>query len=198
MNGRRILVFIRTTILGGIFFLLPLIVILFVLGKALSLVQRITIPLAGVIPVKLIYGVPVDRVLAWVVVLAICFIAGLIARFRTSKRFGQWLDRNILSEIPGYTFLKEMGTNIAGLEADESRTPVAIDFGVFKQIGFLIEKINEQHSIVFIPASPSPTSGRLIFIENHKLSKLDIKPTDVMKIMSKMGIGAKHRLQGSL
>jgi len=57
---------------------------------------------------------------------------------------GNWLDRNILSEIPGYTFLMEMGANIAGLESDETRVPVSISFGAFSQLGFLIEKINEE------------------------------------------------------
>ncbi|MCP4122536.1 MAG: DUF502 domain-containing protein [Bacteroidetes bacterium] len=198
MKANGLLTFIRTTILGGIFFLLPLIVIVFIFSKALAIVRKITIPLANAMPVDMIWNVPIDRVLAWMVVLGICFLAGMIAKVRRFNRLGRWLDQNILSEVPGYSFMKEMGVNIAGLKSDYTRTPVMVEVGPVWQLGFLIEKINEELSAVFLPGAPSPTSGKVIFVEQHKLKLLDISQKDVMKIMSKMGIGAGDRLRDSL
>jgi len=198
MKANGLLTFIRTTILGGIFFLLPLIVIVFIFSKALAIVRTITIPLAEAMPVEFIGGIPVGRILAWMVVLSVCFLAGLIARVRRFNLLGRWLDQNILSEVPGYSFMKEMGVNIAGLKSDYTRTPVMVEIGPVWQLGFLIEKINEELSAVFLPGAPSPTSGKVIFVEQHKLKTLDIPQKDVMKIMSKMGIGAGDRLRDSL
>lgn len=88
--------FIKTTIVGGIVFLVPLIVILMVLGKAFGLMRKVSEPLSRFIPVESIAGVAVVDVLAVVVLLVLCFVAGMVAKSPPARRLYGRLDNALM------------------------------------------------------------------------------------------------------
>jgi uncharacterized membrane protein len=81
--------FIRTTLIGGILFLLPIVVLIVVLGKAQTISGRIVAPVAERMPVPSVGGVAVARILAIVAIALFCFLAGLFAR--TASRNEAWM-----------------------------------------------------------------------------------------------------------
>ncbi len=61
-------------------------------------------------------------------------------------------------------------------------------------LGFLTSKIpiisgDKKYYKVFIPTTPNPTSGFLIFVEEHSLKFLDISPEEAIRIIVSGGIG---------
>ncbi len=77
--------FIRTTLAGCVLFLFPLVVLIVIIGKAQRITMRLTVPLAGLIPVESVKGVVVARVLAVVAIVLFCFLAGLVWRVRPAR-----------------------------------------------------------------------------------------------------------------
>ena len=59
-NVRR---FMRTTLLGGVIFLIPLVAVVAVLGKAVSIMQAVGIPLGEMIPVASVAGIAIVPIL---------------------------------------------------------------------------------------------------------------------------------------
>jgi len=72
--------FVITTVIGGAVFLVPLMVLIFVFGKAIGYMMLIAEPLADWLPVDTIGGVALANLLAILAVIVVSFIAGLIAR----------------------------------------------------------------------------------------------------------------------
>ena len=58
---KSILQFLQTTLLGGLLFLVPIVALVFVLGKALDLAHKLVDPLAARIHVESIIGLFHDR-----------------------------------------------------------------------------------------------------------------------------------------
>ena len=73
--------FLKTTAIGGLIFLLPLIVIGALVGQIVPIVLSIATFLSDYIPVKTPAGIAMLIGLALGIVLLLCFAAGLVARW---------------------------------------------------------------------------------------------------------------------
>lgn len=98
--------FIKTTVKGGVFFLMPLILTVFLLQKALQTVSKFVSPFARLIPFDSIAGVRTPYLLAAVILMAVGFIAGLLAQTRFGQYFKEHWERWLENHIPGYRDLK--------------------------------------------------------------------------------------------
>ncbi|MCH7781085.1 MAG: hypothetical protein IH848_09575 [Acidobacteria bacterium] len=66
--------------------------------------------------------------LAFVVLLVVCFLAGLFARTRPAKAMVGWLESTLLSNIPGYSFVKSLGEEVTDANAARSNIPILARF----------------------------------------------------------------------
>lgn len=96
---------IRTTIIGGALFLLPLAVVVFLLGQVFAVGLKIAQPIEGLSPVDHFGGVALDNVIALTLILLICFLAGLVARHATARRLVGNLEEWMLHTIPVYAMV---------------------------------------------------------------------------------------------
>jgi uncharacterized membrane protein len=86
---------IRTTIIGGTIFLIPVAIFVAVIGQGLKFAGALSRPLADVLPVDMIGGVAVAEVVTVVFLLLICFLAGLPARVAPAQRAVHVLEANV-------------------------------------------------------------------------------------------------------
>ena len=86
--------FLKTTVLGGILFLVPILIFIAVIGKALELTNKIATPLAQSLPVDSIGDLALVQILAVAILIAFCFLAGLAARTTVAK-FRNQCDCNV-------------------------------------------------------------------------------------------------------
>ena len=81
---RSISRFVRTTVLGGVLFLTPIVVIWLILSKAYDVAGRVLQPLTALIPESLSSRTTITAVLEVLLIALACFLAGLFA-----GRFGR-------------------------------------------------------------------------------------------------------------
>ena len=79
--------FLKTTIMGGLLFLLPAVIILIFLGYAMQLVAKVVQPISKLLP-DAVVGVGGITVFAALALVLISFLAGLVARTIDSMRAG--------------------------------------------------------------------------------------------------------------
>ncbi len=115
--------FLTTTALGGILFLVPLVFVALILGKAYELMMRVAEPLSRLLPVDTIAGVGIVNLLAIAVMLLFCLLAGVIARSRPARHLYDRFDRVLLELIPGYAWTKALVSSLG--DSDLLYTPSA-------------------------------------------------------------------------
>jgi len=91
---------VKTTVLGGMLFMVPFIILIVVIGKAIIIIQNLLTPVYGMLGVSTISGVAFVKLLAIAILVIICFIAGLVAKSLGAKNFMQSLEANVLDKIP--------------------------------------------------------------------------------------------------
>ena len=196
MNG-KFYVF-RTTLVGGLLFLVPIVVLAIVINKALNLARIVIGPLAALIPVETVAGVAVAKLLAIAAIVFFCFVTGLFAKTSLAKKMVDWMETSLLSNLPGYSLIKGMGETMAGVGKENSHEPVLAYIEEAWQIAFLVERIDGGHVAVFVPGAPSPWSGSLFFLTEDRIRTLDIPLAAALNCVRRMGIGASELLRDKL
>ncbi len=174
----------------------PFVVLIIIIGKALQIIRTIINPLAEKIPVQSIIGLETPRLLAVFILIFFCLLAGLIAQTRPAKKLVEWLESALLSNLPGYSFLKGLGEEVAGAKAARSNNPILARFDDGWQIGFLVERISEGRVVVFIPDAPSPWSGSVFIFDEDRVKPLEVPSTSVLKSLQKLGEGTGKLVTG--
>jgi uncharacterized membrane protein len=188
--------FIGTTLVGGVLFLVPVVMATFFLGKALKLMEKLAAPIAKHVPVESLAGVAVLDLVAIAVLVVICFLAGLVARSEAARRLMNAFEAKVLWKVPGYTFVKAVTASFSD-EDDDAAQVVLCRFDDLMQVGFEIERLPDGRVVVYVPAVPVPWSGSVIVMDPERVQVLDAKFVAVMRSLRRFGIGTADLLTGS-
>lgn len=186
----RIWSLIRTTLLGGIIFLIPLILFILILQKAFALVKLIVDPIVKLIPYDMVFGLPMHRILGLTILIIVCLIAGYFSQRKAAGIFSNLLEEKILSKLPGYAFYKRMGESMVGFDQNDSHQVVWVKMDDARQLAFLMDRLENDTSAVFVPDAPNPFSGALLFVTDDRIEPSDISPAMAYKILKQMGAGS--------
>ena len=118
----------KTTVIGGIIFLIPLIILVIIMEKALGIMTVLSKPLSVLIPIESIAGIAVVDLITVAIIIILCFIAGLISKTAFASKIIQRIESNILKKIPFYSFVKSITESISGISSRESLKPVLLEW----------------------------------------------------------------------
>jgi len=195
---KSIFSFIKTTLIGGLFFIVPLFLVVVIFGKVINILRQVVAPIVEFIPDDFVGGITLSRIISLVVLIVICFFGGLISKGKIATQLRVWAEENILSMIPGYTLIKGMTETAAGKETENLKEVVLVDIEEVWQLGFLMEVIDDDLAVVYIPGAPNPASGDVVFVKRDRLKILDIPGLSALKISKKLGLNAKAILDGKV
>ena len=190
--------FLKTTVIGGIVFLVPIVIFIAVIGKALEVTGKLATPLAAALPVDSIGDLAMVHVLAFAVLVLICFLAGLAARTVVARKLVETLESNVLSKLPAYALLKTKTQSMLSPEDVEGMTPVVARFDDSWQIAFEIERIQDDKVAIFLPGAPDPWSGSFCVMTADRITPLDLTIPLAAKIAKRLGKGANDALRDRL
>jgi uncharacterized membrane protein len=193
---KRLIQFVRTTLVGGLLFLVPIVVLVIVLGKALALAHKIADPLATRIPVQSVIGLRTPMLLAIALLVLFCFLAGFFARTALARKIVSGLESAVLSNVPGYEFLKRMTESMLGVEEEGSYPAVLARFDDASQIGFQIEVLENGLIVVLVPGAPNANAGDVYFMKPDRVTPLKVPPARAQKCLKRLGAGAGALLRG--
>ena len=92
--------FVKDTLVGGVLFLLPVALVLWLAEKVLPLARQLMHPVERLIPGHLVAQFALGTLLAALAILLVAFLAGLLARTSPGQRFIAWIEDSILGSLP--------------------------------------------------------------------------------------------------
>ena len=193
MKENQAVNFIKTTVMGGLLFLVPVVFLVFILSEAMDYMLVIAEPMAEWIPVDTVGGVALANLIAIVAMILICFIAGLVGRNAAASSLVKKLESKVLMKIPGYTLIKGVK---GGLDknATHSFKPVVLTLGTAERIGFEVQKLPDGRSMIFFPGVPDPFSGITQILPADQVTYLDVPIADAMALSENYGFGTGELL----
>lgn len=190
--------FVRTTAVGGLLFLLPLIVVGALIGQIVPIVIAIAEMLGDVLPSFLLTprGVASLVCAAIAILLLLCFLAGVLASWSLSKRLSRWFEKNLLMLFPRYAILKDqMADSIGGEQNKPQLKPVIVQLDDFQRIAFETERDdNRQCVTVYLPGSPDPWAGHVAVMDASRVAPLNQEFRDAVATCEQLGRGSLELL----
>lgn len=190
--------FIKTTALGGLLFLVPVIILIVIFEKAHQMATRLAAPIAAFVTVERLVGIAIIDLLTIALVVLICFLAGLAARTPWAVRLISDLESTILSKVPAYDLVKTKLTAQLHFEKDADSLPVLARFDDQWQIAFEMERLSGGYVVVYLPGAPDAWSGSVSVVTEDRITPLDAKLTETQRIFKNMGRGAGGLLEKTL
>jgi len=148
------------------------------------------------------------RVTTLILIIAILLLIGEFMRYKAGRlmaRFAEWLLLKVPLLRSVYTTSQQISEAIWTPRGSMFSKVVLIEYprkGIFT-IGFLTnsnkkkwelsEKTNKDLLSIFVPTTPNPTSGFLLFIPREDCQILDMKVSDGMKLVISGGVGTHKK-----
>lgn len=187
---RPVLDFVKTTVIGGLLFLFPLVIVTVVVGKAFSVMLRLTRPIGRLLPIDSVADVATIDIVAIVALLAGCFAAGFVAQSPLGRRVYRTADENLAGLVPGYAALEaRLGGAVGDEEQRLALKPVLVRFDDLSQVAFEIERLRDAWVAVFLPGAPDPWSATAAVVDNDRVTALDLEIIQVTRMLKDFGRG---------
>ena len=182
----------KTTLIGGLLVVLPIYLSILLLAKTLAGIFALLSPVTAAIPA----GAQLRQILAIVIVLVVCLVAGLVVRTSPGLRAKNALERSVLEKIPGYALVRGLAERVSGDEGEGAFQPALVEVEDALSPGFIIEELEDGRYTVLVPSVPTPAAGALFILPRERVHPLDVPFTQAVKVISKWGAGAGALARG--
>jgi uncharacterized membrane protein len=172
----------KTTLIGGVLIVLPIYLSILLLAKTLSAIVTLLSPVTAAIPA----GVQFRQVIAVLIVLVVCFVAGIVVRTGPGLRAKHALERVV----------RGLTDRVSGDEREGAFRPALVEIEDALAPAFIIEELNDGRYTVLIPSVPTPAAGSLLIMQRERVHPLDVPFTQAVKVISKWGAGAGELANG--
>jgi len=189
--------FLRATLVGGLLFLLPVVLIVIVLSHAMQLAVKVAKPISSLLPVEAVIGIRGETCLAVLLLILLSLGAGLVAQTKAGKRIMSWSENSFLGGLPQYQVMKNMAEGLAHVESAESVHPALVSIEDGWQMGYLLEPLEKGWVAVFLPQAPTPMSGNVMYLPADRVRPLGITMVQAMAIVKHIGVGSAKVLHGT-
>ncbi len=182
--------FVKTTIVGGLFFLAPIVVLFVIIAKAFDYAKKGLNVVLVHVPAASDLSAGAATALAVLVVALVCFLAGLVARTMTAQRVVSALESSVLSKIPAYEYLKQESASALGVAEIGELPVVFVPMEGGWQLGVRTEALSNDLISVFIPGAPDPHSGSVFFFSADSVRPASVKMVAALNCLRRCGAGA--------
>lgn len=186
---RTFLGFLRTTLVGGLTFLLPIVLIAWLLQKAMILAGKLAQPALALLPESLAGGVVIGAIETSTALLIVAFAAGLMARTEVGQRFMGWVENSLIGSLPQFNFVRGIAESVDDSDHDHVEV-VLVPADAGWALGLIFEATDAAVVPVFLPGAPQWTSGSVVFAERSAIRPAGIGFPAAIKIMKKLGVGS--------
>lgn len=190
---RATLKFVKATLIGGLFFLVPFALIVVVVEKLAEILRPAVHEVAELFdPFGIGPGSQMAIIIAVLVLAA--FVAGLFGGTVAGRGLFGLIESAMLNRVPGYGIVKSAAADAAGntalLQSQERSNAVFVRSGEGWQIGFVMERVGEDMFAIFVPDAPAPTSGAVLFASSDQFVDSGLKVGDALRCLRQLGAGS--------
>jgi uncharacterized membrane protein len=191
--------FFLTTVLGGLFVILPISIFIIIIRFALNFLMNIISPLSNLLRIGEATPKWTADLMAMIIITLVFFIIGLIVQMPRGKAYFKYIERKYLEMIPMYSTIRETVNQFTGKSTTPFSQVVMADvFGNdTRMVGFITDELPNDMYSIFVPTGPNPTNGFVFHVKGHQLEFIDARSEDAMRSIIAVGTGTKTMLSNA-
>lgn len=188
---------LRKLFITGLFTLLPISITFLVLKIIYEFLDNISAPF-----IRLIFGFDIPGI-GFIITVSVIILVGAISSNFIGKKvlhyFDGWIHRiPFINTV--YNSVKELSHNLSSGKNNNFSQVVLVNFpsASSKSIGFITREAlmlsGSPRTAVFVPTTPNPTSGFIMFFDPADVEYLDVSVDEAVKMVVSMGVVLPSKL----
>ena len=191
---KRLLDILKTTALGGIGILLPLLLLCLLIREIFEFVVALAVPITVLFPPGMLERLNAPELIAVLLILGVSFLFGLAARTAMGKRLGRTIERGVIERLPLYSFVKNLSAAIMPSKEQGFKPGLLKSADGSKEPVYVIEEQDNGDFTVLVPWVPMSFTGSLKVVPSERIELLDITLMEFSRILSQLGMGVEDLL----
>lgn len=187
---------LKTSLLGGLFVLLPLVLFYLMLYQLLEVMVALATPIAELFPSGTFDEVKMPVIIAVILIMGSSFLFGLALRITVLRQFGRWFESKLLGRLPLYNAVKSLARGLLGTQENTAfQSAVLHSQDGEREIVYVIEDDGEGEVTVLVPWAPASFAGSLKIVASDRVEILEASVGDASRVLSHWGMGANKLLR---
>ena len=178
--------FLRRTVLGGLFVVLPAAVILIALGELDASIRTFMEPFASVLP----FGTRVPALWALVAVVLLSIAAGLILQLPLVRKAYTSVTDWLAGRSSVFGFLRGFERSVLEKTGNKPLKAALVEIDGCLMPAIVVQELMDGRYVVFVPAVPSPNQGSIYICARERVHLLDASVHQVTSCVGSWGVGA--------
>ncbi|TWU39940.1 hypothetical protein Q31b_32560 [Novipirellula aureliae] len=186
--------FLRATGIGGLFFLLPLAVLVGLLGYVYNIVVAVIVPLHEALPKWLPVnlnspgGIAFLFSLAVAILVLLCFAAGIAARRAIGRRFSKTIEKQLTMVFPKYAIYKDLlAGNLKHESIGPSLKPIMVKSVDGYRLAFEADRLKNGMVVVYLPGAPDTWIGSVMLVNADCVIPSNVDFNETLGIFERLG-----------
>jgi uncharacterized membrane protein len=186
---KKIIAFVKDTILLGVAVLVPIAVVVVILYGTLEKLVKATTPITS----NISFGGPLVKTAIAIVIVVlvlggIFFISGMLLKSYLGNSFENWLEEKILNHIPFFKTVKNLTNQFTGVEKN-NYTVVEVNFNEndSAMLGVKTETLSDGRHVVYCPFSPLINIGQMHIVSEENIKQVDLSLKEFTDVVTKLG-----------
>ena len=193
---KKLMEFLKTTALGGLFVLLPLLLLFLALAEVMELLVGIATPISNLFHPGAFEEAQFPVILALLLLFGASFVIGLWLHSKTAQRFGDWIERKTVGRLPVYKFLKSLIRGLLGSEDTAGFKPaMLVSQKDQREFAYVVEDHGNGRLTVLVPWAPAAFAGVVKIVAKDQVELLDASLSDVTLALNHLGLGTRDLLE---
>lgn len=194
---RAMLARVRNHLVTGFLFIMPVLITFVVLARFWDKLLKVGRACSRFLRVDTVLGPSGDAVMAVLVFLFICALAGFLIRVSFLRRVSERIDRRLNDWIPGYSQIRAEAKRKVGAEEEKEKAPVhdacLVRVQDLWQPGYIVERNVDGTRTVFVPLAPAGTSGQVYVVSPEQVRDLGRDSAALQAQLARLGKGLMSR-----
>jgi uncharacterized membrane protein len=190
--------FLKTTLLGGLFVLLPLMLLWVGIKEIGGLLELMATPIADLLadlfPPGVFEDLTAPGVVATFLIIAVSLILGLAAKSAWLSSIGRKIEHTVLNKVPMYRMLKIISSSLIGSDSSDVLPALIVDGSGGGEPCYMIEKHKDGRATVLLPWSPASFAGSVKVVQQSDLQYLNCSLDEFSRSLSQIGVGVEECL----
>jgi len=195
----RFRAFVKTTTIGGIMVVLPAILLFVVFRWLFRRITDLIQPLTNLVVAQSQLNEFIADTVVIGIILAICFIVGMVVRTKVGRYFQNNLEDHILNIAPGYRIIKETVMQLLGRKKSpfSSVALVKIYGNDALMTAFITDEYGIDWKTVFIPTGPNPTTGYIVHLPADRVYPINVSAETALRSVIACGAGSRALIEAA-
>jgi uncharacterized membrane protein len=187
---RRFAQLLLVTLMQGVLFLAPIVLIAVLAREGYQMIRRVFQPVARLLPEERVFGILAEDLLTLAAIVLVFLIAGLFVATRPGRLLSDRLEQTVLYRVPGYLMVRGAVGRFPGLSTESRPEPALVETEDGWAFALVVERLPQGFCTVFLPESPTPTSGSVRIVAGTRVRRLDTPMLSLLGCLTRSGTGA--------